>query len=102
MLRGMGYRVLEAWDARTARSALARDDSVDLVLSDVVLPGGTSGPDFCLEAGTAHPGLKFLFMSGHPSKAGERIPVLAEDSALLRKPFGRKELASALRASLGG
>lgn len=102
MLRGLGYRVLEAWDARTARSALARDDSVDLVLSDVVLPGGASGPEFCREAGVTHPGLKFLFMSGHPAKAGERIPILAEDSALLRKPFGQRELALALRVSLGG
>ena len=98
-LRDLGYRVLEAWDARSARNALAHNEPVDLVLSDVVLPGGTSGPDFCREAGVLHPGMKFLFMSGYPAKAGGSIPILAGDIELLRKPFGRGELARALRTA---
>ena len=102
MLRDLDYRVVEAWDARSARSALAGEVRVDLVLSDVVLPGGTSGPDFCREAASGHPKLKFLFMSGHPAKAGARIPVLAGDTELLRKPFTRAELAIALRGALEG
>ena len=100
MLGGLGYRMLEAPDAAGARKRLANGMQVDLVLSDVVLSGGTSGPDFAEEARTTHPDLSFIFMSGYPAEAGKGNGFLDSDHVLLNKPFRRRQLAMAIREAL--
>jgi signal transduction histidine kinase/ActR/RegA family two-component response regulator len=100
MVKGLGYRVIEAADAATARQHLADGARVDLVLSDVVLPGGTHGPEFAKEALSTHPDLKFVFMSGYaagdPTQGAFSLP----GGKLLTKPFQRKQLAKALHEAL--
>jgi len=100
VLGGLGYRVIEVADAASAHKVLADGQAVDLVLSDVVLPGGTSGPEFAAEARAAHPGLKIIFMSGYPAEAAKRNGFVGSDSVLLNKPFRKLELARALRDAL--
>ncbi len=100
MLDGLGYRIVDAPDATTARRVLASGKLPDLMLSDVVLPGGTSGPEFALEARRHHPGLKVIFMSGYPAEAVGREGFLGGDAVLLTKPFKRSQLAEALRDAL--
>ena len=72
----------------------------DLILSDVVLPGGISGPEFAEAAGKTHPDLKVVFMSGYPAEAAKRSGRLGSDKVLLNKPFQTKQLAAALREAL--
>ena len=96
-LKNLGYVVTDVADAASAHKALATEASFDLVLSDVVLPGGTSGPEFAEEALTTYPGLKIIFMSGYPADAAHRNGILGSDQVLLSKPFRRRELAKAIR-----
>ena len=71
-----------------------------LVLTDVILPGGKSGPDMARELATREPRLKFLFVSGYAaSEIGERGP-LDRGVELLNKPFTRRELANGVYSAL--
>ncbi len=101
MLEGLNYRVLEARDAAEARAALREAAaSIDLVLSDVVLPGGASGPEFVAEARAAHPGLKVVFMSGYSAEAAGSDTLREAGAGYLSKPFRRADLAKELRKAL--
>ena len=97
MLERLGYRVRAVMDADSARDLLGQ---VDLVLSDVVLPGRTSGPELAAEARAEIPGLKFIFMSGYPADAANRHDSLEPGFVLLNKPFDVGTLAKVLRAAL--
>jgi len=105
MLEDLGYSVLAAGDAEAAakimaqRSGTKRSD-IDLLLSDVALPGGKSGPDFAEEATRRWPGLRVLFMSGYPAEALAHQGKLGEDIPLLSKPFRKVELAHWVREEL--
>ena len=66
MLVRLGYAVIDVSEAAAARKVLADGVRVDLILSDVVLPGGTSGPELAEEIRRSHPDIKIIFMSGLP------------------------------------
>jgi CheY-like chemotaxis protein len=67
----------------------------DLLLTDVVLPGGLRGPELAAAALAMRPGLKTLFMSGYAPQAALANAAFPS-GALLSKPFRRAELARAL------
>ena len=100
VLKDLDYRVVEAADAAAARDVLAAGTQVDLVLSDVVLPGGTSGPEFAEQARATYPDLKVIFMSGYLAEAAKRDEFLNLDQALLNKPFRRHKLAQVIQNAL--
>lgn len=87
LLETLGYLVLEASDARTALSALEEDRAVDLLLADLVLPGGVSGAELARQALARCPDLKVLLTTGRPELAE------GETFALIGKPFRMAELA---------
>ena len=91
------YTVLGAGDGPAALALLATSPRLDLVLSDVVLPGGMSGPDFYDKARQERPELKCLFMSGYAELPARELP---EGIELLGKPFRMRELAQRIRATL--
>jgi len=97
MLEDLDYKVIDVAAAEEAWTVLADGVTVDLVLSDVVLPGGTSGPAFAEEALRRYPRLKVIFISGYPAEAALRNGFLGSGKVLLSKPFRREELAKALR-----
>ncbi|MDH3473094.1 MAG: type II toxin-antitoxin system prevent-host-death family antitoxin [Rhodospirillales bacterium] len=100
LLGDLGYRVFTAEDARTALTVLDRIPQPDLLLSDVVLPGGLSGPDLAKQALELYPGLKVLFMSGYAEHAGRINGLAGKGAELLNKPFRKRDLALKLRAVL--
>ena len=103
LLEDLGYRVLAAAEAAEADTLLAENPQVDLLLTDVVLPGGRSGPDFAETACRHNPALKVLFMSGYPAEAQmPRAGSLYRDSPLLPKPFRKAALARSVRDALDG
>lgn len=103
ILSGLGYKVLEAGDTGDAAGVFAESaGEIDLLLSDVVLPGPMSGPEFAREARRGKPALKLLFMSGYPAEAARRNGFPDLDGPLLKKPLDRRELATALRDALKG
>ncbi len=99
-LHSLGYRVVSAKDARTGLAALRAAPRVDLLLSDVVLPGGTSGPAMAAEAERLRPGLKVLFISGYAASAADPKTPFPQDALLLGKPFRKRKLAQMVRATL--
>ncbi len=92
----LGYRVLSASQAAEARAVLSESESIDLLLTDVLLPGGVSGLAFAKEAIGGHPDLKVVVMSGNIVDQSD----LGSVTPLLRKPFRRRELAETLRHCL--
>ena len=100
MLRSLGYGVISARDTAAARAILQDEQHVDLVLSDVVLPGGMSGPEFADEIRGARPDLPVVFMSGYSAEAAERNGFVDANAVFLNKPFQRDQLARALQEAL--
>ena len=96
MLRDLDYRTIDVPEASAAQAVLDREEPIDLVLADVVLPGATSGPQFVTAVRAERPALKVVFMSGYPAPGG----ALGRDEILLDKPFQREQLALALRQAL--
>jgi PAS domain S-box-containing protein len=98
-LAELGYAVREAEDADQALRVMDAEGSVDLMLTDVVMPGGMNGYELAKEASSQWPALKVLLMSGYTrlsAAAGN-----AEPSAdLLGKPFRKHDLALKLRSVL--
>ncbi|GIL38090.1 histidine kinase [Rhodospirillales bacterium TMPK1] len=93
LLLQSGYRVEVARDAASARERLAAAQ-IDLVVSDVVMPGGTSGLELAREFKRARPGLPILLMTGYAGGfVTDGFPVLA-------KPFTVAQLQTALDALL--
>lgn len=96
-LEGLSYQVEVASDAAAAQKVLdAHGTEIDLLLSDVILPGGVSGPQFCAEAKRINPALKVVFMTGYDPDIGTEAGVSEIGDALLTKPFERAELANTL------
>jgi len=100
MLKNLGYRVLSVDHARAGLDILQREPGIDLMLSDVMLPGGMSGPDLAEQAKALRPDIRTLFMSGHAQQSAHLQSVLPEGCDLLDKPFRRFELAKRVRAAL--
>jgi two-component system CheB/CheR fusion protein len=64
-LKMIGYKVLEASDGPTALAILGRGDHVDLVFTDLIMPGGLSGREVASRAREIRPGVKVLLTSGY-------------------------------------
>ncbi len=91
-LEDLGYRARLVQDAETALTLLEHGEPVDVLLTDLVLPGELRGTDLATRARRLRPALACVFMSGYADRAP--LPDAAER---LAKPFGRAELANALK-----
>jgi len=92
-LLALGYEVVDAPDGRTAMAFLDDGREVDVLLTDVVMRGGLSGPELAERAAALHPALRVLFTSGFTGEAVLPDDLTASGAKLLRKPYGRAELA---------
>lgn len=99
MLTELGYAPLIAGNADEALGILERC-AVDLILSDVALPGGLDGPAFAGIAKAALPDAAIVFMSGYPDDVIDRLGTNDLGAPLLRKPFTAEELGQAIARSL--
>jgi CheY-like chemotaxis protein len=90
----MGYEVLEAADSAEALKAFARFDDIDLMITDVIMPGGMNGAELAQAVRQLSPRTKVIFSSGFPAEAlAERSGTLV-DGPVLHKPYQRSELAA--------
>ena len=101
VLSDLGYTVIESRDANSAMAALAERGFVDLLFTDVVLPGGKTGADLAREARRIQPGLKVLFTTGYARSALDSEQRGAKSLELLLKPFAVEDLATKVRELLG-
>ena len=99
-LMRLGYDIVPVEDALRALKTLEEDGGIDLLLTDVVLPGGVYGDKLAVQARALRPGLKVLFMSGYPKDAIDHLGNMGVDAPVMRKPFRNQDLALQLRQLL--
>ncbi len=96
-LRSLGYTVLEASNGVEAMTILEREPKIDLLFTDIVMPGGIGGRQLADAACQLRPGLKVLFTSGYSADAIVHDGRLDSGVQLLAKPYLRGELAGRIR-----
>lgn len=96
----LGYRVISACDGPEALEAIGSRDDIDLLFTDVVMPGGMNGRALAEAACALRPTLKVLYTSGYTESAIMHHGRLDPGVHLLAKPYRRGELAIKVRAVL--
>ncbi len=99
-LEKQGYRVFDARSGSAALEIILAQPGIDLLVTDVVMPG-MSGGELARELQLTHPQMKVLFMSGYTDDAIVRHGILAPGVAFLQKPFTPASLAHKVREVLG-
>jgi len=100
LLSSLGYRIIEAATGAAALEELGPTSGVNLLLTDVVLPGGMNGRELATKMAQRVPGIQVLYMSGYTEDAIMHHGRLDADAELLQKPFRRSDLARAVRRVL--
>jgi CheY-like chemotaxis protein len=101
ILQDCGYRVLEAGSgAEALRIWEKHSGGIDLVLTDVVMPGGMSGRELAVKLMATHPRLKIIFTSGYNVEDSNTDFFRRGGAMFLQKPYTRPKLAEAVRVSL--
>jgi len=100
MLRELGYRVMEASNGKSALQILEGKSGIDLLFTDVGLPGGVNGRQLADRARLRRPDLKVLFTSGYARNAIVHQGRLDPGVELLSKPFTLSQLATKVRQML--
>ncbi len=101
-LRDLGYCVIEAPDGPSAMRLLKTDTPVDLLFTDVVLPGGMTGAQVAAQGRELRPELKVLFTTGYARNAIFHHGRLDKGVQLITKPFTFADLAAKVRDVLDG
>jgi CheY-like chemotaxis protein len=99
-LRERGYSVIEAVNGAEAVSVLDGDIHIDLVLTDVVMPGALTGKEVVEHALKARPDVKVLFTSGYADASVMRNGLVQAGARFLSKPYRGGQLAATVRALL--
>ena len=101
-LSALGYAVDAQPDARSALAACEGSQHYDVLLTDVILPGGMNGRELADRLASARPRLRVLFTSGYSQRAIEIQGVLMPGATLLHKPFRKADLAKKVRDVISG
>jgi len=96
-LRSLGYRVTAVTTGPQALMALKAHSDIDLLLTDIIMPGGMNGRELADQAQTSYPRLKVLYTSGYTENAIVHHGRLDPGVELLSKPYTRLELATKVR-----
>lgn len=99
-LQMLGYKVTSSRSGLEALEVLQKDITIDLLLTDVVMPGGMNGRELATKAQVMRPALKVLFTSGYTENSIVHHGRLDSGVTLLGKPYTRLELASKVRLVL--
>ncbi len=96
-LLDLGYRVLTAGNGQQALDVLTREANIDLMISDVIMPGGINGYELAERVTADHPELKVLLASGYTEKITSSENHKRFSANLLAKPYSQVELAQKVR-----
>lgn len=102
ILRDFGYTTLVASNAREALEILDSSERIDLLFTDLIMPGGMNGVLLAREARRRQPKLKVLLATGYAEASLERTDIGGSEFDLLNKPYRRTELVRRVRAILDG
>jgi len=93
-LTEMGFTVLQAEDSASALKAFKQSGDIDLMVTDVIMPGGMNGVELAKKVRQLSPRTRVIFSSGFPADALAERSGTTVDGPLLHKPYQRAELAS--------
>ncbi len=99
-LSRLGYRTFEASTGPAALSVLGRTPGIDMLFTDIVMPGGINGFELAASVAERHPHIRVLLMSGYSFDQTARDGMLEQGFDLIGKPFTRHDLARKIRAVL--
>ena len=99
-LQGLGYRVLVASDGASGLEVLRSEATIDLLITDVGLPGGLNGRQVADAARVTRPDLKVLFVTGYAENAVVGNGLLESGMEVITKPFELAALANRIRSML--
>jgi CheY-like chemotaxis protein len=102
VLEELGYVTLEAEDGPSGLKILQSETRIDLLVSDVGLPGGMNGRQMVDAARVGRPGLKVLFITGYAETAVIGKAQLEADMHVITKPFAMDALAIRIRSIIQG
>lgn len=100
-LSSLGYQVFCASDGMGALEVLRRNRRIDLLFSDIIMPGGIDGRQLAEQARKMLPDLKILLTSGYAAGRLNLIELDAVDIGFISKPYTRRTLAEVVRTTLG-
>ena len=100
LLSELGYRVVTAKDAAGALAILHSGMPIDLLFTDVIMPGSMRGPELAKEAKELVPGIVVLFTSGYTQNGIIHDNRMGQGIDLLSKPYSREDLAQKIRQAL--
>mgnify|MGYP001307949541 CR=1 FL=1 len=100
VLDALGYRILHAGDGPGALAMLEANPEIALLFTDVVLPGGMTGPEIARQAQLRRPALKVLYTSGYTGNAVQHLESMEGHVRLLSKPYAIDDLAHMVRSAL--
>lgn len=101
LLQGLGYRVLRARGGEEALGRLAGRPQIDLLVSDVVMPGGMMGQELARTIKDHLPAIKVLLISAYPRQELIASGRIDANTPLLAKPFRAQKLLASIEALLG-
>jgi len=102
VLEDLGYRTIEASDGAAGLTVLQSDARIDLLITDVGLPGGMNGRQVADAGRVLRPTLKVLFITGYAENAVVSHGHLAPGMQVLTKPFAMEELAARIKELISG
>jgi two-component system, NtrC family, sensor kinase len=98
-LRQLGFKVRSVANAQAAIAALRLDANVDLVFSDILMPGGMNGLDLAREIGERFPGIPVLLATGYSASAQDAV---RHGVVVLQKPYDLEGLRRNIREAMDG
>jgi CheY-like chemotaxis protein len=99
-LKALGYRVIVTPSAPAAFAILRGPENIQLLFTDVVMPGGMFGTELAKEAARLRPDLKIILTSGYTEHPVEALDGGGREVRILNKPYRRHDLAATLRSVL--
>ncbi|WP_294318844.1 histidine kinase famiy protein [uncultured Sphingomonas sp.] len=102
ILKDFGYGVLRANNGPEAITVLEADAAIDLLFTDLIMPGGMNGVMVAREARRLKPRLKVLLTTGYAEASIERVDARGTEFDLIGKPYKRIDLAMRVRQVLDG
>lgn len=100
ILESLGYEVILAENGHTALETLQQRQDIDLLFTDIVMPGGMSGKDLASEARKLSNTLKIILTSGYSAGHLSERDLIDEEAHFISKPYSRDKLADAIRDAL--
>ncbi|MDJ0278839.1 histidine kinase famiy protein [Sphingomonas sp. 2R-10] len=97
ILKDFGYTILRAANAPEALGIIERDGAIDLLFTDLIMPGGMNGVMLARAARRLRPAMKILLTTGYAEASIERVDARGTEFDLIGKPYKRADLAARVR-----